>query len=157
MNRSRKPTATKALLLALLLAGFDAGAGEVGMVAELSGPLLVKKADGTMKILARQSIVEPGDVLFSQKAGYARIRFKDGSEFTLQPESQLEIAAFAFDDAHPESDLGTFRLLGGGVQVVSGRLGARSPARFMLTTPAGVVAIPADPASVNAPHVPQAE
>ncbi len=147
---SRKPTATKALLLAMLLAGFDAAAEEAGRVAQLSGPLLVKKADGTVKILAQDSVVEQGDVLSSQKSSYSRIRFIDGSELTLQPESQLEVAAFSFDEARPELDMGTFRLLKGGVQMVSGRLGARNPARISLTTPGGTVMLPTGPESVIA-------
>lgn len=155
MNLSKKRTATKALLLALLFAGFDAGAVEAGSVAQLSGPLLVKKADGTVKILAQRSIVEPGDVLFSEKASHARIRFVDGSELTLQPESQLEVTVFAFDEGHPESDQAAFRLFRGGVQVVSGRLAARSPTRFSLATPGGAVTVPAGPARFSVQYVPQ--
>lgn len=147
----RRRTATNALLLALLLASFGAMAVEAGKVTQLSGTLLVKKADGTIKILEQQSVVEQGDVLFSEKESHARIHFIDGSELTLQAETQLEVAAFVFDPTRPELDLGTFRLLKGGVQVVTGHLDARSPARFSLTTPDGAVATTVDAGGGSGP------
>lgn len=147
----RRRTVTNALLLALLLASFGAMAVEAGKVTQLSGTLLVKKADGTIKILEQQSVVEQGDVLFSEKESYARIHFIDGSELTLQPETQLEVAAFVFEPSRPELDLGTFRLLKGGVHVVTGQLDARSPARFSLTTPDGAVATTVDAGGDSGP------
>ena len=60
---SRNCTAINAWLwTALLLFGVTAQAAQVaGTVADLNGPLLAKKADGTMKILSQKSSVEAGD------------------------------------------------------------------------------------------------
>lgn len=141
MNPSKKCIAINALLLAGLLAGFNACAVEVGSITHLSGPLLAKKADGTVKILAQKSIVEQGDTLVSEKATYARIKFIDNSEITLRPDSQLKVENFSYDEAKPENDHALFNLIKGGLRSVTGLLGKRNQERFGLTTPTATIGI----------------
>lgn len=129
------------LLLALLVAQVGAEAAEAGVVTHLSGPLLAKKADGTMKILAQKSIVEQGDTLVSEKDTYARIKFIDNSEITLRPSSQLKVERFSFDEAKPENDHAIFGLIKGGLRAITGLLGKRSQARFGLNTPSATIGI----------------
>ena len=141
MMLPKKCIAINALLLALLLTGFNARAVEVGTVTHLSGPLLAKKADGTVKILAPKSIVEQGDTLVSEKATYARIKFIDNSEITLRPDSQLKVENFSYDEAKPENDHAIFNLIKGGLRSITGLLGKRSHERFGLTTPTATIGI----------------
>lgn len=138
-----KCIATNALLLlASLLTAVSALAAEVaGTVTHLSGPLLVKKADNTVKILSQKSTVEQGDTLISEKNTYARIKFIDNSEITLRPNSQLKIDSFAFDEAKPENDSAVFNLIKGGLRAVTGLLGKRSKERFGVNTPAASIGI----------------
>jgi hypothetical protein len=141
MNPSKKCIARNALLLAWLLVGFNACAVEVGSVTHLSGPLLAKKADGTVKILSQKSIVEQGDTLVSEKATYARIKFIDNSEITLRPDSQLKVEHFSYDEAKPENDHAVFNLIKGGLRSITGLLGKRNHERFGLTTPTATIGI----------------
>ena len=143
MNQSRRCTAIKPLLFmaALLLAVPAWAAQVVGTVANLSGPLLAKKADGSAKVLSVKSSVEQGDTLISEKDTYARIKFIDNSEITLRPNSQLKIDDFSFEEDKPEKDSAAFNLVKGGLRAVTGTLGKRSKERFGMNTPTATIGI----------------
>jgi hypothetical protein len=150
MSQPKKCTATRTLLGALLCATLLAtlfsatlahAADVVGTVANLSGPLLAKKADGSVKILAQKSAVEQGDTLVSEKNTYARIRFIDNSEITLRPETQLKIDNFSYEADKPEKDSALFSLVKGGLRSVTGLLGKRNHDRFGMHTPTATIGI----------------
>lgn len=146
-NLRPKRTATEALSLALLgavllLAGGAAWAGQVvGVVAHLSGPLMDRKADGTVKALAAKSEVESGDTLVSEKNTYAQIRFIDHGEITLQPGTTFKIDNFAYEADKPEGDSAAFSLIKGGLRSITGLLGKRNKEKFSLKTPAATIGI----------------
>ncbi len=143
----RKCTATKAaakyvLALALLCCGALAHAAQVaGTVLNLNGPLMVKKADGSIKALGQRSEVLEGDTLMTQQGTYARIKFVDDSEMTLKPNTTFKIENFSFDTAKPEADNAVFSLLKGGMRALTGLLGKRSKERFGLNTPTATIGI----------------
>jgi len=151
------------LAAALLCVAALAGAAQVvGTVANLSGPLLAQKADGTAKILAQKSEVEQGDTLVTERNTYARIRFIDKSEITLKPNSRLKIDNFSYDAAKPEQDSAIFDLVKGGLRAVTGLLGKRNHDRFGMRTPSATIGIrgtifiaeyvpPSGPAALGAP------
>ncbi len=143
MSQSKKCTATSVLLLIAVLfsAALAHAADVVGTVANLSGPLLAKKADGSVKILAQKSAVEQGDTLVSEKNTYARIRFIDNSEITLRPETQLKIDNFSYEADKPEKDSALFSLVKGGLRSVTGLLGKRNHDRFGMHTPTATIGI----------------
>ena len=143
MNQSRSCTAIKPLLfMSALLMAAQAWAGQVvGTVANLSGPLLAKKADGTSKVLAVKSSVEQGDTLISEKDTYARIKFIENIEITLRPNSQLKIDNFSFEEDKPEKDSAAFNLVKGGLRAVTGTLGKRNKEKFGMNTPTATIGI----------------
>jgi hypothetical protein len=135
-NQRQRRIAIEAMLGAALLAAGQAWAGTAaGTVAHLNGPLLAKRADGTIKVLAQNSAVESGDTLVSEKNTYAQIRFVDNGEITLQPGTTFRIDNFVYEPEKPESDSAAFSLVAGGVRSVTGLLGKRNHDRFSLTTP----------------------
>lgn len=145
-NQLRKCTATKAwgalLFAALLLGGNAAWAAQVaGVVARLSGPLMAKKADGSIKVLGLKSEVESGDTLVSEKNTYAQIRFVDNSEITLRPGTTFRIEQFAFEEGKPEADAASFNLVKGGLRSITGAMGKRSKDKFSLKTPGATIGI----------------
>ncbi len=130
------------LWLVLMLFGALAhGAQVAGTVTEINGPLLAKKADGTVKILSQKSLVEQGDLLVTEKETYARIKFLDNSEVTLRPNSQFKIDSFSYEQDKPENDSAIFSLLKGGLRAVTGAVGKRSRERTSLNTPAATIGI----------------
>jgi hypothetical protein len=163
----KKCTAIKAFLwLALMCVGAHAWAGQVaGTVMQLSGPLMAKKADGKVKILAIKSEVEQGDTLLTEKETYALIKLIDNSEITLKPNTSFVIEQFSYTAEQPDGDHAIFSLLKGGLRSVTGLLGKRNKERFEMKTPAATIGIrgttfvasyvpppaPGGPALLNAP------
>ena len=102
---------------------------------------MAKKADGSVKILARKSEVEQGDTLVAEKGTYAQIRFIDNSEITLRPDTTFKIEAFAYEEAKPDADSARFDLVKGGLRSVTGLLGKRNKEKFSLKTPTATIGI----------------
>lgn len=143
MNCVKRRIAIKALA-AVLLAGPGAmawAAQVAGTIVNLSGPLMVKKADGSVKVLGLKSEVEQGDTLVSEKNTYARIRFIDNSEITLRPDTSFKIEAFAYESGKPEADSASFSLIQGGLRSLTGLLGKRNKEKFQLRTPSATIGI----------------
>lgn len=137
MNQPKKCTATSRLLgLVLILAAVPAFAGvAIGTVTQLNGPLLLKRADGTLKALAVNAFVEQGDVLVSEKTTYAQLRFADESEVTLGPDTLLKIEAYTFN-ANAATNLDSIFSLGrGSVQIKTGLGGPARPDLIKLVAP----------------------
>ena len=142
-KRTAIEASARALLCAvLLLAGGAAWAGQVvGVVEHLNGPLMDRKADGTVKVLAAKSEVESGDTLVTEKNTYAQIRFIDHGEITLRPGTTFKIDNFAYEADKPEGDSAAFSLIKGGLRSITGLLGKRNKEKFSLKTPTATIGI----------------
>lgn len=125
--------AAAAALFALPAAAQDA------TVLRLHGTLSVKKADGSVRILAQRSQVESGDTLSTAQGSYALIRFRDGAQLLLKPGTAVKIDAFRFSDDKPQDDLFSYSLLHGGLRASSGTVGKRSAGKYSLATANGGV------------------
>jgi hypothetical protein len=143
MNQLKKCTATKALLALVLfwMAGVSWAAQVAGTVAQLSGPLLARKADGAVRILSLKSEVESGDTLVTEKNTYALVKFIDNSEITLKPSTTFKVENFSYDAANPSGDNASFNLVKGGLRSVTGLLGKRNKEKFSMKTPSATIGI----------------
>jgi len=110
------------ILSAVGSAAFAAGAGTV---AHLSGSLSVQRPDGSVRILSRNSEVNPGDVLTTEQDSYAQVNFTDGSSITLRPNTSVRVEAYRFAKDQPQEDNSFLRLLKGGMRTVTGLIGRR--------------------------------
>jgi len=111
-----------------LCLGMAAGAfaaGEIGMVMNMEGSMTAKGADGALRALKIFSKVLPGDTLFMSKDSYARVKFADGAQISLQPGAQFKIEDYHFDAQQPDKDRAGFNLVKGGLRAVSGLIGKR--------------------------------
>lgn len=106
-------------LLALCMAPAMAGMA-VGTVTQVSGPLLLKRADGVIKAIALNSFVEQGDTLVTEKNTYAQLKFADDSELTLKPDTQLKIEVLAYSAGAPSNMDTVFSMARGSVQIRTG-------------------------------------
>jgi hypothetical protein len=135
------------LLAGLLLAAAGilseaAGAANpVGQVTHLSGTLTAKRADGSTKLISVKSDVQEGDTLSTEQETYARVKFADGGEVVLRPGSQLKIAAYAFDQAKPQSDNIVLNMLKGGLRAVTGLVGKRNRDAVSFSTSTATIGI----------------
>lgn len=130
------------LFAALLMTANAAWAAQVaGMVTRLSGPLLAKKADGSVKVLGLKSEIESGDTLVSEKNTYAQIKFIDNSEITLRPGTTFKVENFSFNEGKPDADNASYRLVKGGLRSITGLMGKRNKEKFSLKTPTATIGI----------------
>ena len=132
----------KILILALCLCLSPAAFAEmVATVTHLSGLLSARHADGSSKVLAVGSEVQPGDTLATARETYARIRFLDASEVVLRPGSQVKVESFFYDQAKPDNDGFALSLLKGGMRAVTGLIGKRIKEAVKYTTPTATIGI----------------
>lgn len=132
------------LLAAFCLFAFAAPfawAAPAAEVTHLSGILSVKKADGTARILSVKSAVEEGDVLSTEADTYARLKFVDGGEVVLRPNSQLRVGRYRYEEGKPQDDNVFIGLLKGGLRAVTGAVGKRNKEKVAYQTPTATIGI----------------
>ena len=110
-------------------------------VTQLSGTLSVKKPDGSVRILSQKSKIESGDTINTQQDSYAQIRFSDGGQLTLKPNTAVKIENFKFAEEKPAEDSFVYSLLKGGLRAVTGIVGKRSRDKYELGTATATIGI----------------
>lgn len=145
MNIQLQQLATRLLCaLWLLMAGlsFTAAAAENGMVMNVTGSLTAKSPDGSLRVLAVKAPVSPGDTLITGRDSYARVKFPDGGEISLRPDSHFKVLSFHFSEQQPEKDSAGFSLLKGSMRALSGLVGKRGdPDSYQIKTLAATAGI----------------
>jgi hypothetical protein len=139
-RKSIQTAAVLALAGLFSVAGADAYAAS-GTVTQLSGNLYARTDKGTPKILSEQSTVEPGDVLITGNAAYARIHFVDGSEVVLGPDTKMRVESFSVDEASLQNASATFSLSKGEMRYSAGTSQGSSIERAQVITPSGTIQI----------------
>ena len=114
----------------------------VGQVTHLSGTL-VGRTDGQMqpRLLATRSSISPGETIATQGDTYARVKFNDGTEVVLRPNTQFKIEQYTYDEKEPSKDNIIFGLLKGGLRSVSGLISKRNKEKIQFTTATATVGI----------------
>jgi len=114
---------TVGLVMAMAVAG--TAQANSGSVSQLSGTLSVTKPDGSVRILSSKSEIRSGDRLNTERDSYAQIKFSDGGQITMKPNTAIKIDNFSFDDQKPKEDSFLFSLVKGGMRAVTGLVGKR--------------------------------
>lgn len=127
--------------LALLLLAPLAPAAPAGTVTHLSGTVSAKQSDGSTRLLSINSEVREGDELTTQRETYARIRFVDGGEVVLRPDTALKVTAYSFNEGKPGSDSVVLGLLRGGLRAITGLIGKRNQDAFKVQTNTATIGI----------------
>ena len=84
---SRSRSACNALVLLLWLLPGPAAAAPVGEVTHVSGVCMVRKVDGSPKVLAAKTLVEQGDVVVTSYNAYVRLKFTDDAVVAIAREA----------------------------------------------------------------------
>jgi FecR-like protein len=148
----------RALAAAMLLAPLLAFAQ--GTVQYLSGTLSAQRPDGSVRVLAERSSVSVGDVITTQRDSYAQLRFSDGGQVTLRPETQVKIESYAYDAGRPERDSFAMQLFKGGLRSLTGLIGKRTSNRNayrMVTATATIGIRGTDYTAIQIPPPPQGQ
>src|SRR4051812_34523855 len=110
-------------------------------ITQLSGTLSVKKPDGSVRILSQKSQIETGDTLNTAQDSYAQIKFSDGAQLTLKPNTAVKIDNFQFSEEKPQNDSFLYSLVKGGLRAVTGIVGKRSKDKYQLGTATATIGI----------------
>jgi hypothetical protein len=103
-----------------------------GTVTQLSGTLSVRKADGSVRILSQKSTIQSGDTVNTERDSYAQIKFSDGAQVTLKPNTAVKLDNFKFQEDKPAEDSFLYSLVKGGLRAVTGVVGKRSRDAYRL-------------------------
>ncbi len=110
-----------------------------GKLVQVSGPVLVKQANGKVKVIEQNANIAQGDTLVTDDRTYARIQFADASEVTLAPKSTFIIERFNYDTTIPAQHHAELNLVRGGVQFTAGDIAKNSKEAFVLKTSLGEI------------------
>lgn len=141
MRKNRLPAASLGLLLGLAALLPDAAFAAAGAVTHLSGAVVARRGDGQSQILSVKSEVREGDVIATADNSYARVKFGDGTEVVLRPNTQIKVEAFKFEEQKPREDNVLLSLLKGGLRSVTGLLAKRNPENFRVQSPTATIGI----------------
>lgn len=118
-------------------------AESVGIVTHLGGVLHATNASGVSRMLSVKSEVREGDTLKTEKDTYTRIKFVDGGEVVLRPETVFRVDAYSYRPVpvpgHQDNIL--LSLVKGGLRSVTGLLGKRNPDAFKMDTKTATIGI----------------
>ena len=110
-------------------------------VTQISGTLSVQKADGSVRILSQKSQIDTGDTINTAQDSYAQIKFTDGAQLTLKPNTAVKIDNFKFSEEKPQEDSFLYSLVKGGLRAVTGIVGKRSKDKYQLGTATATIGI----------------
>ena len=117
-------------------------AGAQATVQFLSGTLAVTRADGTVRLLSEKSEIRVGDVISTEKNSFAQIKFTDGGQMTLRPDTQVKLDQYEFEEkVATGKETTALSLIKGGLRKITGLIGSRNRDGFKLRTETATVGI----------------
>mgnify|MGYP000169462366 CR=1 FL=1 len=130
-------------LCALYVAGFPVFAQTSGvLITNISGVVSAQTPGGGSRILTGNGEVQAGDTITTQNESFARVRFSDGTEAALRPNSTLRIDSFRYDPDALQADNLVMSLFKGGLRAITGFVGKRgNPDSHKLRTTTATIGI----------------
>jgi hypothetical protein len=133
------PTALKLFLLTLLLQ-MPCYAAIVAEVASVQGAASAQGKNGGLKLIGKGSILNEGDEIITAPNSHAVLKFNDGGQITVRPDTRMKIDSFAFGQAGREDGmvLGLFK---GGLRAVTGLISKQSATAAKIQTSSATIGI----------------
>jgi len=111
----------------------------IGRVARIKGSLTARAENNIVRSLAKGGPIYEKDILETGSDSFAILVFRDNSRLTLQSESRFIVEKYQYRDA--EGDGAFFKLVRGGLRVLSGLVARRKPGALKVGTPTAVVGV----------------
>lgn len=125
MNAASSAVAKAAFVLLFWTLGQLAWAVDDISITELTGTVSAQGADGAIRVLAQGSILQPGDILQTEKDSAVNLKFSDGGKIALRANSRFVIENYRYNLMKPEEDNLVIRLLKGGMRSLTGLISKR--------------------------------
>ena len=114
-----------------------AAAGRVGEVKLAVGKVEAVSAQQESRVLKIGAEIFEGDVVKTDKKGFAVIIMDDKAKFTLKPNTTFEITQVS-NDNNPSM---LTNLVTGGMKVITGQIANKNPENFRINTPLGSIGV----------------
>lgn len=126
-----------ALSAAFPLAGHAANAARVDFAA---GDVKALSPDGRSRPLAKGAEIASGETI-DTGSGRAQVRFSDGAQVSLAPQTQFRIDDYRFSGQADGSEKGFFSLLKGGLRTITGLVGRTNRDNYKVNTTVATIGI----------------
>jgi hypothetical protein len=130
------------LCAALALAAFPLTLwAEAGKVVFASGEVAVRTARGETKPAPIGTLLEPGDAVLTRATGRAQVRFTDGGQVSLVPNTEFRIDQYAYAGKEDGKEKSFFSLVKGGLRAITGAVGHANKSAYKLDAGVAVIGI----------------
>ena len=126
-----------ALAAAFPLTGQAAGAARVDFAI---GDVKALTPDGRTRSLDKGAEIGSGETI-DTGSGRAQVRFTDGAQVSLQPQTQFRIDDYRFNGKADGSEKGLFSLIRGGLRTITGLVGRNNRDNYKVTTTVATIGI----------------
>ncbi|MBX3675485.1 MAG: FecR domain-containing protein [Rhodocyclaceae bacterium] len=126
-----------ALAAAFPLTGHAAGAARVDFAM---GDVKALAADGRSRTLAKGAEIESGEMI-DTGSGRAQVRFSDGAQVSLAPQTQFRIDEYRFAGKADGNEKGFFSLLKGAMRTITGLVGRSNRDNYKVSTTVATIGI----------------
>lgn len=120
---------------------------KIAIVVSLKGKALVRKEDGTKKLVQLRDLLSVGDRIDTGLGAFMQIAFMDQSKISLHGSSDLTLKSYSF---RPDGDVNyTGKINNGLLTFMAGKIGKIAPQSFKLETATAVVGIRGTSAEIS--------
>lgn len=112
-----------------------------GRVSQLTGESFAVSAEGKRRALQKGSAVFAGETVDVSEGGYAVLSMADSTRLTLPGGSSMQVAAYRYVPASPQTSVASFKLLKGAVRAVTGAIAKAEPNNVKFFTETATVGI----------------
>ncbi|WP_293933929.1 FecR domain-containing protein [Iodobacter sp.] len=129
----------KLIVLSLFLS-VPSYAAIVAEVASVQGAASAQSKGGGLKLIGKGSVLNEGDEIITAPNSHAVLKFNDGGQITVRPDTRMKIDSFAFGQAGREDSmvLGLFK---GGLRAVTGLISKQSATAAKIQTNSATIGI----------------
>jgi hypothetical protein len=114
---------------------------QVGEVVFVIGTPRVVNAQGDMRPVVRGTPVHVADRLETGEGSHAMVRFMDGANVSVRPNSRLAVEVYRYDPSAPKNSTVKLQLEEGIARSITGKAGEAAKDRFRLNTPLAAIGV----------------
>jgi len=112
-----------------------------GRISQVTGELFAVSVEGKRRALQKGSAVFAGETIDVSEGGFAVLSMADSTRLTLPGGSSMQVAAYRYAPASPQTSVASFKLLKGAVRAVTGAIAKAEPNNVKFFTETATVGI----------------